>query len=116
MDQLWIEPLNGLIAARVRGVPTDALLQEMQQRILQLVKETNEHRVLYDALEMEPPPVSVPLSQWRLDAAEPSVKLKRAIVVPNTKLAYLARLAFTDGDYRVFYNDLAAAVVWLTDV
>jgi hypothetical protein len=35
--------------------------------------------------------------------------------VPDTKLAYLARLAFGDGDYRVFYDDRAAAVRWLTD-
>ncbi|MEO5819404.1 MAG: hypothetical protein ABIT71_02790 [Vicinamibacteraceae bacterium] len=44
-----------------------------------------------------------------------AVQLKRAIVVPDTKLAYLARLAFGWGHYRVFYNDRAAAVRWLTD-
>jgi hypothetical protein len=35
-------------------------------------------------------------------------------VVPTAKLAYLARLAFGEGDYRVFYNDIAAALKWLT--
>ena len=30
-------------------------------------------------------------------------------------LAYLARLAFGEGDYRVFYNDIVGAVLWLTD-
>jgi hypothetical protein len=41
------------------------------------------------------------------------VKLRRAIVVPNSKLAYLARLAFGEGDYRVFYNDFIGAIRWL---
>ena len=43
------------------------------------------------------------------------MKLRRVIVVPNSKLAYLARLAFGQGDYRVFYNDFVAAVRWLSD-
>ena len=43
------------------------------------------------------------------------MRLKRAIVVPDSKLAYLARLAFGEGDYRVFYDDIVGAVRWLTD-
>jgi len=31
------------------------------------------------------------------------------------RLAYLARLAFGEGEYRVFYNDIVAAVKWLAD-
>ena len=41
--------------------------------------------------------------------------LRRALVVPNSKLAFLARIAFGEGDYRVFYNDMVAAVKWLSD-
>lgn len=111
--QLWIEPIGNIIVARVRGIPTQALLKEAQEKILLLVKETETGLVLYDALEMETPAVEVPISQWQLDQALPPTKLRRAIVVPNTKLAYLARLAFGDGDYRVFYNDLTAALYWL---
>lgn len=111
--QLWIEPVGGIVVARVRGVPTEALLKEAQDRILSLVKETERGNILYDALEMEVPPVDVPLSQQKLDKDIGRVRLRRAIVVPNTKLAYLARLAFGDGDYRVFYNDLTAAITWL---
>ena len=111
--QLWIEPVGAIVVARVRGVPTQALLREAQERILLLVKETERGRVLYDALEMEVPPVEVPLSQQNLDREIGHIRLRRAIVVPNTKLAYLARLAFGEGDYRVFYNDLTAAISWL---
>src|SRR5690606_23002279 len=53
-----------------------------------------------------------------LDAARARRKRRTctaAIVVPNSKLAYLARLAFGEGDYRVFYNDVVAAVKWLSE-
>ena len=33
---------------------------------------------------------------------------------PGSSAAYLARLAFGEGDYRVFYNDMIAAVQWLS--
>ncbi len=113
-DQLWIEPVGNIIIARVRGVPTIALLEECHTRVLALAKETEQVRVLYDALELEAPSVEVPLSQQKLDKEMGSIKLRRAIVVPNTKLAYLARIAFGEGDYRVFYNDMTAAIQWLS--
>ena len=112
--QLWIEPVGNLIIARVRGTPTEDLLVECHHRVLDLVKETQQGRVLYDALEMDPPPVEVPLAQQKLDQELGDIKLRRAIVVPNTRLAYLARLAFGEGDYRVFYNDMIAAIQWLS--
>ncbi|HYV98010.1 MAG TPA: hypothetical protein VE967_11185 [Gemmatimonadaceae bacterium] len=114
--QLWVEPVGDLIIARVRGQPTEALLRECQDRVLLIVRDRGDrgvHRVLYDALEMESPPVDVPLSQRDLDEKLAGVRLRRAIVVPNTRLAYLARLAFGEGDCRVFYSDMAAAVEWL---
>jgi hypothetical protein len=114
-DQLWVEPLRDLIVARLRGEPTEALLRECQARVLLLVQETGRDRVLYDALEMIAPPVEVPLLQQRLDAELGPVRLRRAIVVPNTRLAYLARLAFGEGDYRVFYSDITAAIQWLSE-
>ncbi len=79
-----------------------------------LVQDTGRNRILYDALEMDPPIVNVALSQQKLDEELGSIQLRRAIVVPNSRLAYLARLAFGEGDYRVFYNDMTAAVAWLS--
>lgn len=114
-DQLWVEPVGGLIIARMRGKPTEALLRKCQEHVLLLVKETGQGRVLYDALEMEPPHVDVVLSQRKLDDEMENMNLRRAIVVPNTKLAYLARLAFGEGDYRVFYSDMIAAIKWLEE-
>src|SRR5687767_6615207 len=111
---LWVEPVADLIVARVRGEPTEELLRECQSQVLQIVADSGRTRVLYDTLEMLPPPVDVPWSQRQLDADLGVVRLRRAIVVPTSRLAYLARLAFGEGDYRVFYNDIAAAIKWLT--
>lgn len=113
--EAWIEVVGDLIVARVRGEPTEELLRETQEKVLDLVRDAQRGRVLYDTLEMLPPPVDVPWSQRALDEKLGPIKLRRAIVVPNSKLAYLARLAFGDGDYRVFYNDMVAAVRWLSD-
>jgi hypothetical protein len=111
--QLWVEPVGDLIIARVRGEPTEILLRECQAQVLQIVADTGRTLVLYDTLEMLPPPVDVPWSQRDLDATLGEVQLRRAIVVPTSRLAYLARLAFGEGDYRVFYNEIAPAITWL---
>lgn len=110
--QLWVEPIGTLIIARLRGEPTAQLLRECHEQVVQIVKDTGYGKVLYDVLEMETPPVEVPLTQWKLDEELGNIQLRRAIVVPNTRLAYLARLAFGEGNYRVFYNDMVAAVEW----
>ena len=114
-DQLWVELVGDLVIARLRGEPNAELLRECQKQVLFLAKDAERVKVLYDALEMLPPPVDVPWAQRALDESLGSQRLKRAIVVPNSKLAYLARLAFGEGDYRVFYNDMVAAVRWLSE-
>lgn len=112
-SEMWVELVGELIIARVRGVPTEALLREVQARVIQIVKDTGKVCVLYDGLEMLPPPIDVPMVQRELDARDSEYRLRRAIVVPNSKLAYLSRLAFGEGDYRVFYNDVMGAIHWL---
>ncbi|MBC8025286.1 MAG: hypothetical protein H7Y89_04805 [Steroidobacteraceae bacterium] len=91
---LWVELSGEIIIARVRGEPTVELLADCQRQVVELAREAGRGKALYDVLEMHPPIVDVSLSQ-------------RA-------LAYLARLAFGEGDYRVFYNDIVAALKWLT--
>jgi len=113
--QAWVELVGELIVARVRGEPTEDLLRETQDQVLFLVRDAGRGRVLYDTLEMEAPRVDVPWSQRALDEKLGAIKLRRAIVVPNSRLAYLARLAFGEGEYRVFYNDFIAATRWLSD-
>lgn len=114
-NQVAVNLADSHIVARIRGCPNEAVLQACQAEVLSLVRDSGVRNVLYDALEMEPPPVSIPWVQRALDEQLVDVKLRRAIVVPNTKLAFLARLAFGDGEYRVFYEDKAAAVEWLAE-
>jgi hypothetical protein len=113
--EAWVTIEGDLVVARVRGEPTEALLRRTQEQVLRLASDAGGALVLYDTLAMTPPPVDVPWAQRELDEQLGAIRLKRAIVVPDSKLAYLARLAFGDGDYRVFYNDRAAAIRWLTD-
>jgi hypothetical protein len=40
--QLWVEPVGDLIIARVRGCPTEALLRECQERVLQIARDNGE--------------------------------------------------------------------------
>lgn len=121
-QKLWVEPVGKIIIARIRGECTEQVLKECQERVLLLVQDTHQVRVLYDALEMEVPTVDVVMLQQKLDeetkAALGSVPLRRAILVPNSRLAYMARIAFGEsgeGEYRVFYNDLAQAIRWLEE-
>jgi len=115
-QQLSVEPSGGIILARIRGVPSEPLLRACQERVLRLIGDTGQSRVPYDALELELPTVDPALVQQKLEAElDPAVRLRRAIVVPNTRVAYLARIAFGEGDYRVFYNDFLAAIRWLEE-
>jgi hypothetical protein len=115
-QQLWIEPVNGIILARLRGTPTEAILAECQQRVLMLAADTQQSKVLYDGLEMEAPSIDLTIWLQKQVEAEPEMlSLRCALVVPNTRTAYLARLVFGGGDYRVFYNDIEAAYRWLRE-
>jgi hypothetical protein len=121
-QQLWVEPLGGIITARIRGKCTEEILKECQDRVLLLSKDTQQVKVLYDALEMEDPGVDLAVFQQKMDSEawnQPGpIALRRAILVPNTRIAFLARLAFGqfgEGAYRVFYNDLTQAVLWLEE-
>lgn len=114
-QQLWVEPVGRLIVARMRGRPTEQILADCQKRVMALAEHTDSQCVLYDMLEAEAPAFEVVWSQRRRDEQDGGDQLRRAIVVPDTKLAYIARLAFGGSDHRVFYSDIEAARKWLED-
>ena len=120
--QLWIEPVGNIIVARLRGQYSENLLRELHERVIQVLQDTGHTRVLYDGLEMETPDVDLALVQEQLDRQAKQLfsdrPLHKAILVPNTRTAYLARIAFGqfgEGEYRVFYNDLSQALRWLEE-
>lgn len=117
---LWVEPVGNVIVARLRGKPTPEMLQECEERVMALARDTQHIRVLYDSLELVPPEMELVLLQQKLEARKKesldAATLRTAILVPDTRIAYLARIAFGHGGeetYRVFYNDLGAAMKWL---
>jgi hypothetical protein len=121
-QNLWVEPVGDIIIARIRGACTEDVLKECRQRVTDLVKDTRQVKVLYDALEMDVPSVDLVLVQQELESDTwkrlGPMALRRAILVSNTRVAYLSRIAFGEygeGAYRVFYNDMAAALRWLDD-
>jgi hypothetical protein len=120
--QLWIEPIGNTIVARLRGNLDANMLNELHERVIQLLQDTGYTRVLYDGLEMEAPTVELALIQEQLDKKTKQLfsdrPLRKAILVPNTRLAYLSRIAFGqfgEGEYRVFYSDLSQALRWLDE-
>lgn len=119
-ERIWVEPVGSVIVARVRGRPTADMLRECEARVLELARDAPQVRVLYDALELEAPEMDVVLLQQQLNSDKQAslggTPLRTAILVPNTRIAYLARIAFGhagEANYRVFYNDLSAALRWL---
>lgn len=106
----------------MRGELSESMLEETHERVVQLLRDTGYTRVLYDGLEMESPHVELALVQEKLDRKTKQLfqdrPLRKAVLVPNTRLAYLARIAFGqfgEGEYRVFYNDLSQALHWLEE-
>lgn len=119
-ERIWVEPVGAVIVARLRGKPTADLLRECESRVLELTRDTQHVRVLYDALELDAPEMDLVLLQKQLDSDRKdrigAASLRTAILVPNTRIAYLSRIAFGhagEDNYRVFYNDLSAALRWL---
>ncbi len=112
-DNLWVAQVGEVIIARIRGDLNKDLFLDLSHNLSEMARNSGKNLVLLDALEMHPPNVELPILQWKINDEQKDLKLRRAIVVPDAKMAYLARLAFGDADHRVFYNDLVAAVDWL---
>lgn len=112
---VWVELSGDIIVARLRGDLNESHIADVQAKVLVLLGETERRRVLYDALEMDPPSIEMTVAQQQMSEQLHRKGARVAILVPNTRIAYLARIAFGQGDHRVFYNDLAAAVTWLTE-
>ena len=113
--QLDVRVGGDLLLVEVQGEMNEAVLRECQLRVLELAHATGLRRVLYDARAMIAPGADVALLQQKLDDQLGGIKLRRAIVVPGTRLAYLARIAFFEGEDRVFYDDIDAARAWLRE-
>lgn len=111
--QLHIEIMDGLIIARIVGEPTMDFFADCIARLKQVAKETGIRKVVYDMRATEAPYMDVILHGTKTAIATPGKPLQRAVVVPNTRLSYMTKLIFGDGNCRVFYQDIDAAIEWL---
>ena len=109
----WVDLFGDIIMVRVRGEATIDILRGCQDALVRLLQDTEGNKILYDTLDMTEPTAELAFQQRRLDQQLADRGLRRAIVVPNARLAYLSRLAFGDAEHRVFYNDLPGAMTWL---
>ena len=108
------EAVGSLVIVRFTQAMTERILEECQLCMLETMQQTGSKAVLYDLTVMKPTSVNV-LYQRLLNDRLRHLDLRRAIVVPNTQVAHLARLAFGIGDYKLFYDDLVAAKRFLRD-
>ena len=115
MDDFFCEAQGPLVVVKITRAVTERALEKCQRCVLATLKQTGCNGVLYDLTEMPQVPINVLLYQRLLDEHVAHLEIRRAIVVPNTIVAHLARLAFGFGDYRLFYDDIEAAKRFLRD-
>ena len=101
------------IAARFQGELTAETLEQCQALLLSLVRDTNIQAILYDLREVASPCAAL-IHQETLEPELQVHKFRRAVLVRDLSIGYLARLAFAADSCRVFYNDLAGAMQHLS--
>jgi len=112
-DQVWVELVGQIIIARVRGPLTTDAMQERHARVAQLVQDTGCKSVLFDVLEADAPTFDATEIQRGLNSELKALDLRLAVVVPNSRLAYIGRMVFGDENHKIIYNDMAEAILWL---
>lgn len=110
---LKVELVDSVVVAWVTGGITDEAVRERHTRILEIAKAHGVKGVLFDCLHSHEPTFEVIDVQRGLNSVLKVLDMRIAIVVPHTRLAYVARLIFGDENYRVFYDDFDAAMLWL---
>lgn len=113
-EQIWVELVDGVLVAKVRGPVSAALLERCQQEVRELAGSSLGVPVLYDALELQGPEAA--FEPAHTAPPPPGAHGARgAIVLADGRLRNPLRMAFGD-DYdecRIFDNDLDAAYSWV---
>ena len=111
--QLHIDVTDGLIVARIVGEPTADFFGDCISRLKQVIEETGINKVLYDVMAADAPYLDVALHGTKTVIKSLGKPLKRAVVVPNSKLSYMAWLILGGENCCIFYHDMNAAIAWL---
>lgn len=107
-----VDDVDRWIRVLVVGEPTEEMVRKVNDDVLALARAGRGPGVLLDATRMLAPPTQVAWLQrdllWRLESL-----VRCAVVVADSRCAFLARIAFGDANYRIFYGDLESAERWL---
>lgn len=108
---------NNIIIAQFSGWMTESILEDAQLKIKSELAKSTKASILYDGLEMEDPSLTLVLLMQSFHESMSEMLEKSAILVPGYRIAFLSRLAFgrQESKYRVFYNNRAEALSWLSD-
>jgi hypothetical protein len=113
--RLTCEVVGQHVVARVLGGPTTAAaLEEGHAELLTLVRSSGHTSVLYDLRELDVQSAQALLQQESSEREASDLRLRRAIVVSNMSVGYLARLAFSADECGVFFRDYDSAVRYLS--
>ena len=110
---VW-EVVDQLVVARVHGGETGRELAEGHAEMLTSVRSSGRTSILYDLRELDVQLAKALLQQEESGCEAGGLRLRRAIVVSDMTVGYLARLAFSADDSRVFFGDYEAAVRYLS--
>lgn len=112
-DKLELAIIGDVIRARMRGDVTEEMLQQRHQQFLHISEETGSKKLLLNDMEMGA--FSYPLlkAQRVLTTELDDLHFRIAVVVPDSRLAYLARIQFGGKSHKALYTDMAAAFQWL---
>lgn len=112
--QLWVQLVGQIIVIRTRGASTVQSVYQRHARAMQIAEDSGSKSIMFDFLEADPPTFDVMEAQKQLNIELQANGFRVAVVVPNSRLALLGRLAFGDYNHRIVYEDLAEATHWLS--
>jgi hypothetical protein len=113
-DCVSVELVGDIVIARLRGEVSEEMLNKRHEQVCRIRRDRNCTRLLFDDSEMNAMPYALLKTQQALNTELSALGFQVAIVVPDSELAYLARIQFGDIHHRVFYGDLAEATAWLS--
>lgn len=107
---------GNIVHAIYAGAMTLDLVREGERRIEDAVSDLEDPLLLYDTLEMDPPPMKLAMEMKTFDQRLRSRVRRSATVVQDSTTAFMAKVAFLfSHNHKVFYDDLQAAYAWLAD-
>jgi hypothetical protein len=115
VEQVSLEIRDSVVVAGVTGEITEDIVRHRHASTVASARDSGFKSVLFDVRLAVPPTAEVSESQRKLNPELSALGFRLAIVVQNTRMAYLARQTFFGLEHRIFYDDVDAAISWLTE-